>query len=68
MGQPERPAAVLSDAATERRRGRPRVEIQGASVSTWLRPAEHDRLIQLANKHEVTVSKLVRSLLILKLR
>jgi hypothetical protein len=49
-------------------RGRPRVEEPGTSVSTWLRPGEHDKLIQLANKHDTTISALVRQLLILKLR
>lgn len=51
----------------ERRRGRPRVSEPGTSVSTWLRPDEHDRLIKLANARETTVSSLVRSLLILRL-
>jgi len=49
-------------------RGRPRAEEPGTSVSTWLRPAEHDKLIRLANKHETSISSLVRQLLILKLR
>lgn len=49
------------------KRGRPRLDEPGSTVSTWLRPAEHDRLIRLAQKHEQTVSQLVRSLLILRL-
>ncbi len=48
--------------------GRPRAKEQGSTVSTWLRPGDHDRLIQLANQQEVTISALVRSLLILRLR
>lgn len=48
--------------------GRPRAEEPGSSVTTWLRQSEHDRLIKMANKHETTISALVRSLLILKLR
>lgn len=44
-------------------RGRPRVDEQGSSVSTWLRPSEHDRLIKLANQREQKVSALVRDLL-----
>lgn len=47
--------------------GRPRVEEPGSAVTTWLRQREHDQLIRLAQKHETTVSALVRSLLILKL-
>ncbi len=50
------------------RRGRPRVEEPGASVSTWLRPDDHDRLLRLANKHDMKVSALVRQLLKLRLR
>lgn len=48
--------------------GRPRAEEPGSAVTTWLRQSEHDKLIRLANKHETTISSLVRSLLILKLR
>lgn len=47
-----------------RPRGRPRVEEPGTSVSTWLRPGEHDRLIQLAQRQDTSVSALVRSILI----
>ena len=48
-------------------RGRPKVEEPRAAVSTWLPANEHDRLIQLANKHETSVSALVRHLLKLRL-
>lgn len=49
--------------------GRPKSEEpKGSPVTTWLKQEEHDRLIQLAQKHETTISSLVRSLLIVKLR
>lgn len=50
------------------KRGRPRAEEPGASVSTWLRPGDHDRLIQKAREQDTTVSNLVRVWLRLKLR
>lgn len=53
---------------TPRPRGRPKADEPGTSVSTWLRPNEHDRLIRLANQKETSVSSLVRELLIPKLR
>jgi hypothetical protein len=45
------------------KRGRPPVTEPGSAVSTWLRQGEHDRLIQLAQQRETTVSSLVRQLL-----
>jgi hypothetical protein len=48
-------------------RGRPRVDPPGSAVMTWLRPDEHDRLIQLAKREEKTISALVRELLKLKI-
>jgi hypothetical protein len=48
-------------------RGRPRVEAPGATVSTWLPPDAHDRLIRLAQREEKTISALVRELLKLKI-
>ena len=52
----------------ERRRGRPRAEHPLRSpVTTHLPTTAHDRLIVLAQKHEVSVSALVRSLLILQI-
>lgn len=57
-----------TDTSTPRPRGRPRVEQPGSTVSTWLRQAEHDRLIELANQREKSVSALIRQLLLLKIR
>jgi hypothetical protein len=51
----------------ERRRGRPRVPEPLSSVTTHLPTTAHDRLILLAQKQEVSVSALVRSLLILQI-
>jgi hypothetical protein len=51
-----------------RKRGRPRLDESGASVSTWLPPGDHDKLIKLAREQEKSISALVRQLLTLKLR
>ena len=48
--------------------GRPKSEEPGSPVMTWLKQSEHDRLIELAKKHETTISSLVRQFVILKLR
>jgi hypothetical protein len=50
------------------KRGRPRAEAPGTAVMTWLKPGEHDKLIQLARQQEKTISAMVRQLLTLKLR
>jgi len=48
--------------------GRPRNPQPSNSVSTWLPANAHDKLIQMAKQQETSISSLVRSLLILKLR
>ena len=58
----------MADDTAPKPRGRPRVEEQGTCVSAWVRPNEYDRLVKMANARETSVSSLVRSLLILKLR
>ncbi len=50
------------------RRGRPRNPEPASSVCTWLASSDHDKLIELANKHETSVSALVRSLLKMRIR
>jgi hypothetical protein len=47
------------------KRGRPRVPEAkpGASVATWLEPAEHDKLIQAAKSRETSISALLRALI-----
>lgn len=50
-------------------RGRPRVSDEScASVSTWLPGSYHDRLIEMANQKNLSVSTLVRQLLVIQLR
>jgi len=49
-------------------RGRPRNAEPSSSVSTWLTAGAHDKLIQLANEQDVSISALVRSLLMLRIR
>jgi len=53
---------------TQRKRGRPRAQEQGSSVSAWVPQTYHDRLVKLADKHDVSVSSLVKTLLVLQLR
>lgn len=43
--------------------GRPKNDDPGATVCTWLPSREHDKLIRLANKHETSVSAIVRLLI-----
>jgi predicted HicB family RNase H-like nuclease len=48
--------------------GRPRVAEPLSTVSTRLPPAYHDRLVQMAGKHDVSISRLVRTLLTLQIK
>lgn len=57
MNQPER-----------RKPGRPRATDPSSPVSTRVPESYHDRLIQLAAKHDVSVSAMVKTLLVLQLR
>lgn len=50
-----------------RRRGRPRVDERRSTVSTWVPTTLHDRLIEAANRHELSVSEYVRRVLIVRL-
>jgi hypothetical protein len=54
--------------AEPRKRGRPRVEEPRSSVSTWVPASYHDRLIKMAEQKDVSVSMLVRSLLMIQLK
>ena len=49
-------------------RGRPRSKDPSSPVSTRVPEAYHDRIIQLAAKHDVSVSRMVKTLLVLQLR
>lgn len=45
----------------DRRRGRPRRTGEGSTaVGSWMPDSMVDRLIQLANKHDVSVSEMVK--------
>lgn len=44
---------------TPRPRGRPRSTIPKSSVSAHVPTTLHDRLIELANQHEISVSRLM---------
>jgi len=48
--------------------GRKPSDEPGERVSTWLRQSELDRLIQLANKRDQSVSSLIAQMLRLKLQ
>lgn len=62
-------AIMRTDAVPiERRRGRPRVNEPRSSVSTWVPASYHDRLIKMAQNNDVSVSSVVRSLLMMQLR
>lgn len=52
---------------TAPRRGRPPALEQKATVSTWLESRLHDRLVRLAAREQVSVSRLVRQLLVIQL-
>lgn len=48
--------------------GRPHVREPGSSVTTWLPQTDHDHLIQLAQRHDLSVSALMRQLITRHLR
>jgi hypothetical protein len=50
-----------------RKRGRPRAREPRSSVSTWITQREHDRLCRIAIRRGVSVSSLVRRVLVLGL-
>ena len=45
-----------------KRRGRPKAPDRKVPATTWLRPAEHEKLLALAKRHEVSVSRVLRHL------
>jgi predicted DNA-binding ribbon-helix-helix protein len=56
----------VSQQQPDRRRGRPRVPDPGSAVSTRLPTSIYDRLIALANRREVSVSALIRKMVIVQ--
>jgi hypothetical protein len=64
----KRPPALPIGGGVVVPRGRPKHAEPSSSVSVWLPAGAHDKLIRLANQQETSISALVRSLLLLKLR
>ena len=46
-----------------RRPGRPRLCESPSSITTLIEPADHDRLIELAKRHDMSVSAVIRTIL-----
>lgn len=71
MSEPQKarvPFFVCGGEEQPRKRGRPRVDEPRSSVSTWVPASYHDRLIEMAAQKDVSVSMLVRSMLMLQLK
>ena len=66
--EPVEPSLMFLSASDRPRRGRPRAEEPCTSVSTWMPDRYHDRLIEMANEKNVSVSRLVRHLLVIQLK
>jgi hypothetical protein len=58
----------MASGPQRRPRGRPRVDEPRSTVSTWVPASYHDRLVKMANRQDVSVSMLVRSLLMLQIK
>lgn len=54
--------------SASRPRGRPTVEERGVPLTSWVKVSEYDKLCRLAQKRDQTVSSLVRSMLIVRLK
>lgn len=50
------------------RPGRPRARYQSASVSAWVPTPTYDRLVKMANDRHMTVSALVKQILVIQTR
>lgn len=59
---------VAPDEPARRRRGRPNAPDNGVPVTTWLRGRDYDRLLELAKRHDKSLSGVVRDLLRLRLK
>lgn len=71
MSGEDEPLEITEDSlvvVTKRGRGRPPSDRSCASVSTWMPEEYHDRLIKMANERRISVSGLVRHLLVLQLK
>ena len=58
----------MRDENEKKKRGRPRAAVPGARVSTWVKTPDYDRLLDLAQRHQTSISGVVRDLLRLKLK
>jgi len=54
--------------ASTKPRGRPRVAESGSNVSAWIKTSHHDKLIAIAKKHDISVSRVVAALIARTLR
>ena len=50
-----------------RKRGRPRAQVQSTAVMTWVPTTLHDKLIRIANKRDVSVSQLLKQIVVFQL-
>jgi hypothetical protein len=50
-----------------RRRGRPKSAVESTALTTWVPTTYHDKLIKMANERHMSVSKLVKQILVLKI-
>jgi hypothetical protein len=50
-----------------RRRGRPPAQEPCTTLSTWIPNAHYDKLAEIARRHDVSMSTLVRRVIILRL-
>lgn len=58
---------IMEKRANPRRGGRPRADVPGSALTTWIPSSYHDRLIAMANARHMSVSGMVRQILILRL-
>jgi len=67
-GDDDRVEVASPRGRTVRKRGRPKVTEESIRVSTWLPLPMVDKLIRVAQSRDESISKLVRSLLMLRLK
>lgn len=57
----------MADEPNTPKRGRPRADEPGTSITLWLPEREADRVLRLAHRHGVSASKVVRQLITTRL-
>jgi hypothetical protein len=50
------------------KRGRPKSDEPSTAILTWMPASHHDRLIEMAKQREISVSGLVRQILVIQLQ